>query len=113
MKIKVLYKQVGKPAEVREIEDDYKVLQELCGGCFSASAVTSFVPLWELRNVFVYYHDTGKLIGLPFNCFIGSEPLVGNVVFYAYDAHGDGIDLTENQITVLALMLACEHVVVF
>lgn len=106
MKIKVLYKQVGKPAEVREIEDDHKVLHEMCGGDFSASPVTSFVSLPELRNVWVHYHDTGKLIGLPLNCYIGAEPLVGNVVFYAADIEGAGIDLTANQIGAL-----CTHVI--
>ena len=103
MKIKVLYKQVGQRAEEREIEDDHEVLQELCGGHFSASPVSSFVSLSELRNVWVYYHDTGKLIGLPFNCFIGTEPLVGHVVFYAADAEGAGIDLTAKQIGLLLM----------
>lgn len=103
MKIKVFYKRVGKPPVVCEIEDDYKVLQEMCGGCFSASPVTSFVSLPELRNVWVYYHDTGKLIGLPFNCYIGAEPLVGHVVFYAADAEGAGMDLTAKQIGLLLM----------
>lgn len=105
MKIKIVYKSVGEPAKELEIEDDYKVIRELCGGSFSAYHVTQFVPVPELRNVVLYCHDTGKLIGLPYNCHIGSEPLVGNIVFYAYDRHGAGIDLTKRQATLLPLCL--------
>lgn len=101
MKIRVLYKPVGKPSAVREIEDDYKVIQQMCGGCFSAYSVTSFIREPVLRNVVLYCNDTGKLDGLPFNCFIGPEPLVGDIVFYAYDEHGEGIDLTAEQCNIL------------
>lgn len=102
MTVKVLYKPVGKPAEVREIEDDYKVIQELCGGAFSGYSVRQFVGSsivagTILCNVVLYSNDTGKLDGLPLNCFIGPELLVGDVLFYAYDEHGEGMDITGLQ----------------
>lgn len=106
-KIKVLYKEVGKLAQVREIEDDYKVLQELCGGLFSGYGVRQFVSLPELHNVVLYCNDTGKLDGLPPNCFIGEELLVGNILFCAYDEHGEHMDITDEQITVLSFLCQC------
>ena len=107
MKIKVLYKPVGQPAEIRTIEDDYKVIRELCGGFFSGYSVNSFVSLPELHNVVFYCNDTGKLDGLPPNCFIGKELLVGNILFYAYDKHGNGMDMTTEQISVLSFLCEC------
>lgn len=69
MKVRMGYKVVGKPLEAREIEDDYKVIQELCGGFFSGYSVTQFVDLPELHNVVLYCNDTGKLDGLAPNCY--------------------------------------------
>lgn len=105
MKVKVLCKQVGKAAELRDVEDDYRVLQQMCGGCFSAYSVTSFVREPDLRNVVIYCNDTGKLDGLPPNCFIGSELFVGDIVFYAYDHEGGGIDLTGYQALLLTMCI--------
>ncbi|MCI8488053.1 MAG: DUF3846 domain-containing protein [Clostridia bacterium] len=102
MKIKVLYKQVGKPAEVREIEDDHHVIRELIGGPFSGYFVKSFVPDPHLYNVAIFCHDEGKLIGLPANCYIGSELLVGDIVLYAANEHGEGMDITGFQATLLS-----------
>lgn len=112
MKVRMGYKVVGKPLEAREIEDDYKVIQELCGGFFSGYSVTQFVDLPELHNVVLYCNDTGKLDGLAPNCYIGKELLVGNIAFFAFDEHGEHIDITDRQVQLILnniLDLGCER----
>lgn len=106
MKVQTVVKNVSEPAKVCAIEDDYREYQKICGGCFSGYSAYSFLPFPLLRNVMLLCNDTGKLDGLPYNCHIGSEPLVGNVVFVAYGNHGETIDLTdEQQVLLLGALL--------
>lgn len=112
MKVRMGYKGVGKPIEALEIEDDYEIIQELCGGFFSGYSVTQFVDLPELHNVVLYCNDTGKLDGLAPNCCIGKELLVGNIAFFAFDEHGEHIDITDRQVQLILnniLDLGCER----
>lgn len=101
---KVIVKEVGKPAEVRQIPDTSDAIHAITG-YFSGYSAASFVPFPEFANVMLLCNDTGKLDGLPFNCYFGAEPLVGNVVFAAYDHEGETIDLTQTQITLLQMIL--------
>lgn len=87
--------QTDGSANVVDLDDDYKAIQAVVGGCFdlvaSASGNTSF-----------WVNDEGKLIGLPVNdvatkmlwdlnpAFVGQDYLVGTVlVTGGADENGD------------------------
>lgn len=105
----VLVKEVDKPAEVRRIPDTWEAIRNITG-LFSGYHVQSFVPFFELKNVMLICNDTGKLDGLPFNCFLGTEMLVGNILFTAYGSNGDSVDLTDLQIDLLLALLTTEPI---
>lgn len=109
MKVKMAYKPVDRALEEREIEDDYKEIQKLCGGFFSGYSVAQFfedgAARQILHNVVLYCNDTGKLDGLAPNCYIGSELLVGNIAFFAFDEHGEHVDMTAEQYAALRRVL--------
>ena len=99
--VKAVYKATNGAAELREVADDYKEIQKLCGGCFSGYGAAQFIQDSAIRNtlhnVVLYCNDTGKLDGLDPNCYIGRELLVGNIAFFAFDEHGEHVDLTTAQ----------------
>lgn len=97
---KVLYKPVGKAPYIKVVPDDYKEFQKIVGGVYSGYYVKSFIrdQTGVLSDVMLLCHDEGKLIGLPFNCYIGLEPLVGPILFVAHDNEGNVIDITYEQI---------------
>lgn len=99
--VKVWYKQVGKPVELCCIEDSSKVLEQLIGGHFSGYHLCSYNSLFNNLPLMVLCHDTGKLIGLPYNFSIGLEPIVGNAVIVRYDCRGETVDLTAADIELL------------
>lgn len=76
-KIRVIYKEPGKPAEVREIPNTLEALQEAVGGYIET--------LTFATDCAAIVNEEGKLRGLPANfCFLG-EVLVGNVLFVGVD----------------------------
>lgn len=109
MKVRMGYKPVNQPFEEREIEDDYKEIQKLCGGFFSGYSVGQFIEDGAerqiLHNVVLYCNDTGKMDGLASNCYIGNELLVGNIAFFAFDEYGEHEDMTVEQYAALRKVL--------
>ena len=87
--MKVVYKEPGKSPEVREIDNDLKVLQELVGG---------YIETVRYNNLTMIINEEGKLKGLPINFFVlhgdlSSEAIVGPVIF----CRSEGFDFTSLQ----------------
>lgn len=83
--MKVVYKEPGKSPEVREIDNDLKVLQELVGG---------YIETVRFNDITMIINEEGKLNGLPVNfLMVGNgyaQAIVGPVIF----CRSEGFDFT-------------------
>lgn len=87
----ILFKAPREVAEVREIPNTLKALQELVGGYIEATPFDG-----DLRLV---VNEEGKLMRLEPNVLAPTfDVLVGPVVVTAYDGKGDFRSLTEAEI---------------
>ena len=75
--IRVIFKEPGKTAEVREIPNTLEALQEAVGGYIETMTFTS--------DCAVIVNEEGKLRGLPVNFGFLGDVLVGNVLFVGVD----------------------------
>lgn len=94
-KIRVLVKDPGKPAEVREIDNTLEAVQAIVGGNIEALRISD--------SVFCYLNDEGKLINLAPNFVITngrtvSDIVCGPVIFFRSDSEGNEISLTLTDI---------------
>lgn len=64
-KIKVLYKPVGKPFEVREIPNTLEAMQELVGGYIETVTICT--------DLVLICNEDGRALGLKPNPYIGHE----------------------------------------
>ncbi len=95
--IKVFVKEPGKPAEVKEIENDWLTFKSLIGG-----GTLEVVTIGA--GIMMYIDDEGKLKDLPFNFRLGtSDYVVGNAVFFGNDGGEDEQSFTDNKIEYLTL----------
>ncbi len=95
--MKIIFKKVGMPAEVRELEtitlDD---MQNMVGGLIECFHVGNGVDMW--------LNDEGKLLPLPINLAIGSQDkeildtIHGDVFFASGNDEGDTVGLSDEQI---------------
>lgn len=79
-KIRVIFKEPGKQAEVREIPNTLEALQEAVGGYIETVTFAS--------DCAAIVNEEGKLRGLPMNIKFLGEVLVGNVLFVGVDGEG-------------------------
>lgn len=96
-KIRVIYKEPGKPAEVREIPNTLEAMQEAVGGYIET--------LTFATDCAAIVNEEGKLRGLPVNFELLGEVLVGNVLFVGVDGE-DFCSLSEPQELYLMGMLS-------
>lgn len=90
--MKIIVKKAGQIPEVREVENELHVFQEIVGGyieCF---------PIFN--NVLCVCDEEGKLKGLPINFAFAGDIIVGDVFFCA-ENEGDFESLDEYQINIL------------
>lgn len=84
-RMKILYKSPGMAPEVKEIENDLKVLQELVGG---------YIETVRFNGITMIINEEGKLKGLPVNfLMVGNgcaQAIVGPVIF----CRSEGVDFT-------------------
>lgn len=94
--IRVLVKEPGKPAEVREIENTLEAFQTIVGGHIEALRITD--------SLACYIHDEGKLIKLAPNFVIPAfnpakfDIVCGPAVFFRSDGEGNETSLTFTDI---------------
>lgn len=87
--MKVVVKEVGKKAEVREIANELEALQKIVGGYIEVVQVDS--------DVLMVCDEEGKLKGKPYNFDLERDIIVGDVLFV--QSYGeDFTDLNEANI---------------
>lgn len=75
--MKVLLKKVGEAPKEVECENALSAFQKLVGG---------FIEHLKINETLgVLVNEEGKLAGLPYNCTIFGERLMGDIVFIGYN----------------------------
>ena len=87
--MKIIVKEVNKQPEVREIENELSVLQELVDG---------YIEVVRIDDILLICNEEGKLQGLPPNFSIGHDTIVGTAVFVGFDGSEDFTSLTDMQV---------------
>ena len=87
--MKAIIKEVGKEPKVIDIENTLEALQKAVGGYLEAVNVGN--------NVIMLCDEEGKLKGSPYNFDLGSDKIVGNVLFTT-SYKEDFADLDDKQI---------------
>lgn len=87
--MKVVIKKVGQEPEVKEIENDLNVLQDIVGGYIECFYIAD--------NIICICNEEGKILGLPENFICDSDIIVGDVIFCAAGEE-DFDSLTDEQI---------------
>lgn len=90
--MKIVVKKAGCMPEVREVENDLQVFQEIVGGHMETVCL--------IENILCVCNEEGKLKGLPMNIFLNGELIVGDVFFCAFDGE-DFASLKDYQIEAL------------
>lgn len=97
--IKVLIKEPGKTAEVREVRNELKAFQELVGGYIE--------PIQFDHHSVLLCNEEGKLQGLPVNFPLWNDVIVGTAVIVGTD--GDQFtDVSLETIAVFSRVLEME-----
>lgn len=102
-KIRVLVKEPGKPAEVREIENTLEAFRAIVGGHIEAVRISD--------DIACYINEEGKLQDLAPNLLVplqrtaGLEVICGPAVFFRADLEGNETSLT------LCDIIACDMLV--
>ena len=97
--MRVVIAMPGKLAEVAEIENDLKSLQQVVGGHFET------LPLW-FEDVVLICNEEGKLKRMEPNRAIGGDIIVGPIVVArANDTTGEFEDLPEFVIDFIRIAL--------
>ena len=88
--MRVIYKEVGKPAVFREVENDVKPLQSLVGGYIQA------VP-FDMDGLLLVCNEEGKMSGLQPNFKYHHDTVVGNV-FFCRAENSDFSDVSDTDL---------------
>ena len=90
--MKIVVKKVGQTPEVREVENELHVFQEIVGG---------YIECFQIfDDVLCVCNEEGKLKGLPINFAFAGDIIVGDVFFCA-ENEGDFESLYEYQANIL------------
>lgn len=95
MMIKVLVKEPGKLAALREIENSLKSAQSIVGGYIEIVAV------YHDPRIIMFCDEEGKLKGLEVNLSHGKDLIVGPVFFARSDDEGDTAGLEDGDLEII------------
>ena len=95
--MRIIVKKVGQMPEVREVENDLHVFQEIVGGHMET---VGFV-----ENILCVCNEEGKLRGMQFNFTLPNDIIVGDVFFCTFDGE-DFASLEDHQVDALMSSLA-------
>ena len=88
--MKILFKEVGKPCEVKEIENKLEAMQELVGG---------LIEVVPFDDVLLICNEEGKLMDLEPNLLFDFDYIAGNCFLVGDDfENGDFKSLTDDEI---------------
>ena len=99
-KIRVLVKEPGKAAELREIPNTLEALQGIVGGYIEA--------VWLRDDCVLVCNEEGKLQGLPVNFRIFGDVIVGTALFAGVSGE-EFCSLTDEQIKNARKLLRCGY----
>lgn len=99
-KIRVLVKEPGKAAELREIPNTLEALQGIVGGYIET--------VWLRDNCVLVCNEEGKLQGLPVNFRIFGDVIVGTALFAGVSGE-EFCSLTDEQIKSTRTLLRCGY----
>ena len=100
-KIRVLVKEPGKEAELREMPNTLKALQSAVGGYIETVTFAEDCTL--------VVNEEGKLKGLPMNFRIFGDVIVGTALFVGVDGE-EFCSLTDKQEETVRTLLRCGYV---
>ncbi len=107
-KIKVVIKEVDKPAEIKEIPNDYKYFQGFVGGLIDMGSLPGHDDIDFICNDEYLYNGSMANVMLPEH----DNVLCGNVIFAGFNEEdGSTIGLTDEQIN--SVMEYIDHNKVF
>ena len=93
--IKVLVKEPGKPAALREIEGDLKSTQAVVGGCIE------IVTIHYNPEILLICNEEGKFEGLDANFRLKRGLIVGTVFFARGNADGEIVGLEDGDLEII------------
>lgn len=100
-KIRVLVKEPGKEAELREMPNTLKALQNAVGGYIETVIFAEDCTL--------VVNEEGKLQGLPMNFRIFGDVIAGTALFVGVDGV-EFCSLTDKQVETVRKLLRCGYV---
>lgn len=98
--MRVLVKEPGKAAELREIPNTLEALQGIVGGYIET--------VWLSDNSVLVCNEEGKLQGLPVNFRIFGDVIVGTALFAGVSGE-EFCSLTDKQIDGVRTLLRCGY----
>jgi hypothetical protein len=92
--IRVIVKEPGKDAEVKEILDEYKTYNNLVGGFIETITIPG------VKGAVAVLNDEGKLNNLASNIFLPEydDMLVGTIVVTGFRSDGEFCSLSDEQV---------------
>ena len=91
--IRVIIKEPGKAAQIKEIENTLETFQEIVSG---------YIETFEIgARMSLVCNEEGKLRKLQPNFKCANDVIVGTVILTTHNDEGDFIDLSDNQIEFL------------
>lgn len=91
--MKIVYKAAGEPAEIRDIENTLKTMQELIEGFIENVIYKPGIDMW--------CNEEHKFNGMRSNVVIRNgccdDVICGPIIFCGYDGEGECISLTDQQ----------------
>lgn len=100
-KIRVLVKEPGKEAELREMPNTLKALQSAVGGYIETVTFE--------KDCTLIVNEEGKLQGLPVNFRIFGDVIVGTALFAGVSGE-EFCSLTDKQVETVRKLLRCGYV---
>ena len=96
--MKVVIKEPGRQAYVKEIENKLNVYQEIVGGYIEV------LPL--IKSLRIICNEEGKIKDLDPNIFLDNDIIMGSIVVTAFDGIDDFRDLTSYELNLAFAILA-------
>jgi len=90
MLIRVLVLPVGKPPEVREIDNGLEAMQAIVGGYIETVSLDG--------SVAAVVNEDGPRLHLPNNRIVGHSVVVGQVFVVRFNDEGEFVSLTDEDV---------------
>lgn len=91
----VVTKKVNDAPQIAHIES-FEKMREFVGGYVESVHIA--------LNIMMICNEEGKLDGLPQNFIMGTDTIVGDVLFIGYTSTGDFRSLTNQEISIVIAM---------